>query len=69
MPVELIKFNNIKLKYYLNEDILLEYVLNAEVSCIYQTIQLSCNYYYRISDIYDVTDAWQKSIPLLLSEG
>jgi hypothetical protein len=51
MPVGLIKFNNIKLKYYLNEDILLEYALNAEVSCIYQSIQLSCNYHYRISDI------------------
>jgi hypothetical protein len=34
MPVELIKFRNVKAKYYLNEDILLEYVLNAEVSCI-----------------------------------
>jgi hypothetical protein len=31
MSLELIKFNNVKTKYYVNEDILLEYVLNAEV--------------------------------------
>ncbi|PNF37875.1 hypothetical protein B7P43_G07407 [Cryptotermes secundus] len=31
MPVELIKFHNVKAKYYLNEDILLEYVLHDEI--------------------------------------
>jgi hypothetical protein len=31
MPVELIHFRNVKRKYCLNEDILLEYVLDAEV--------------------------------------
>jgi hypothetical protein len=34
MSVELVKFYRVKAKYYLNEDILLEYVLNAEVSCM-----------------------------------
>lgn len=31
MPLKLVKFYNVKTKYYVNEDILLEYELNAEV--------------------------------------
>ena len=32
LPKEVVKFFNIKSKYYLNEDILLEYMLDPKVS-------------------------------------
>jgi hypothetical protein len=38
MPAELIHFRNVKTKYCLNEDILLEYVLHAEVCYIHVLI-------------------------------
>ncbi|XP_069703370.1 calcium-binding and coiled-coil domain-containing protein 1-like [Periplaneta americana] len=36
MPIEVVKFQNVKSKYYLNEDILLEYVLDAQVQPSYR---------------------------------
>jgi hypothetical protein len=41
MPLELVKFCNVKTKYYVNEDILLEYELNAEVGYMSRVTILS----------------------------